>query len=54
MAEKKEAKTFKSKFTRLSDCSEVTIKKNFAQYKTGQKVKMHPNLAEKLKKAGII
>ena len=46
------AKTYKMK--PLKDCPEVTILKNFGQFKKGQKRRMHDSMVDLLKSKGAI
>lgn len=48
----KKAKTYKMK--PLKDCAEVTIIKNFGQFKKGQKRRMHDSMIDLLKSKGVI
>ena len=50
MAKKETISVFKPQ----SKCDEVTIKKSWKKYKAGQKVRMHPTVADKLKKLDVI
>lgn len=46
------AKVYKMK--PLKDCPEVTILKDFGQFKKGQKRRMHDSMVDLLKSKGII
>ena len=46
------AKVYKMK--PLKDCPEVTILKNFGQFKKGQKMRMHDSMVDLLKRKGVI
>lgn len=46
------AKAYKMK--PLKDCAEVTILKNFGQFKKGQKRRMHDSMVDLLKSKGVI
>lgn len=38
----------------LKDCPEVTILKDFGQFKKGQKMRMHDSMVDLLKSKGVI
>lgn len=48
------AKKQNTQFIPQNECDEQVIKKDWGRYKKGQKVKMHPSIASKLKKLEVI
>ena len=50
--EKEAPKSYKMK--PLKDCPEVTILKDFGQFKKGQKMRMHDSMVDLLKGKGVI